>query len=70
MHPLIQRLATWFGRKERPRNLLHGELGEREARRHLRRLGLKFLTANFRSERGGINLVFRECDCLPFGENA
>ncbi len=68
MHPLIQRLAAWFGRKERPKHLLHGELGEREARRHLRRLGLKFLTANFRTDRGEIDLVFREDDCLVFVE--
>lgn len=45
-----------------------GRLGERAARRHLRRHGLKFLTANFRSPRGEIDLVFRDGDCLVFVE--
>jgi putative endonuclease len=31
-------------------------------------LGLKFLTANFRSPRGEIDLVFRDADCLVFVE--
>jgi putative endonuclease len=43
-------------------------LGERAAKRHLRRQGLKFLTANFRSARGEIDLVFRDQDCLVFVE--
>jgi len=43
-------------------------LGERAARKHLRRLGLKFLLANFRSSRGEIDLVFRDRDCLVFVE--
>jgi putative endonuclease len=51
-----------------PRHLRHGRLGEREARKYLRRLGLKFLAANFRSPRGEIDLVFREADCLVFIE--
>src|SRR6476646_7094088 len=51
-----------------PRHLVHGRLGERAARKHLRRLGLKFLAANFRSPRGEIDLVFREADCLVFVE--
>jgi putative endonuclease len=29
---------------------------------------LKFLTANFRSDRGEIDLIFREADCLVFVE--
>ena len=37
-------------------------------RNHLRRRGLEFLTANFRSKRGEIDLVFREGDCLVFVE--
>ncbi len=32
------------------------------------KLGLKFLAANFRSERGEIDLVFRDNDCLVFVE--
>ena len=38
------------------------------ARRHLRRAGLKFLAANFRSKRGEIDLVFRDGACLVFVE--
>ena len=49
-------------------HLRRGQLGERAAKRHLRRLGLKFLTANFRSDRGEVDLVFRDGDCLVFVE--
>jgi len=48
--------------------LSYGELGEQAAKRRLKRLGLKFLTANFRTERGEIDLVFRDADCLVFVE--
>src|SRR5947209_12485784 len=61
-------LKTWWTGKELPVHLLHGELGERAAKKHLRRAGLKFLTANFRSDRGEVDLVFREADCLVFVE--
>ena len=61
-------LRTWFHREERPLHLRHGELGERAAKRHLRRSGLKFLTANFRSPNGEMDLVFRDQDCLVFVE--
>ena len=60
-----------FGRlrvKPVPEAHRRGELGERAAKRHLQRLGLKFLAANFRSERGEIDLVFRDADCLVFVE--
>jgi putative endonuclease len=43
-------------------------LGEAAARRELERRGLKFLTANFRSEHGELDLVLREGDCLVFAE--
>ena len=43
-------------------------MGEKAARKHLKRQGLKFLTANFRSERGEIDLVCRDGDCLVFVE--
>jgi putative endonuclease len=62
------RIKSWFGREERPLHLRHGELGERAAMQHLRRNGMKFLTANFRSPRGEIDLIFREDDCLVFVE--
>lgn len=51
-----------------PTHLRRGALGERAARAHLQKLGLKFLTANFRSARGEIDLVFRDSDCLVFVE--
>ncbi len=54
--------------KPQPENLRRGDLGERAAKTHLRKQGLKFLTANFRSARGEIDLVFRDGDCLAFVE--
>jgi hypothetical protein len=30
----------------------------------LPKAGLKFLTATFRTRRGGLNLIFRDGDCL------
>ena len=64
----MQRLWMWPRRGEKPLHLRFGELGERAARKHLKRLGLKFLTANFRSARGEIDLVFRDGHCLVFVE--
>ncbi len=64
----FQRIQNWYRRPEQPLHLRHGQLGERTAKRHLKRQGLKFLTANFRTERGEIDLVFRDCDCLVFVE--
>src|SRR6266446_7650161 len=63
-----KRIRTWRKRQELPPHLRRGELGERAARTHLRRLGLKLLMANFRSRRGEIDLVFRDEDCLVFVE--
>jgi putative endonuclease len=63
-----ERVKSWWGGAEKPRHLRYGELGERAAKKHLRRLGLKFLTANFRSPRGEADLVFRDEDCLVFVE--
>src|SRR5882672_3243318 len=65
---LWERLRTWRRGDELPEHLRRGQLGEREARKHLRRLGLKFLTANFRSARGEVDLVLRDGDCLVFAE--
>ena len=68
---------NWWGRirsrfrtgsPEQPEHLRRGALGERAAKQHLQQLGLKFLTANFRSDRGEIDLVFRDGDCLVFVE--
>lgn len=54
--------------KPRPLHLAYGKFGEHAAKKHLQRQGLKYLTANFRSPRGEIDLVFRDRDCLVFVE--
>lgn len=51
-----------------PINLMRGRAGERAAKKFLQRQGLKFLTANFNSDHGEIDLVFRDGDCLVFVE--
>jgi putative endonuclease len=61
-------IKEWLNKKEIPLAHQHGTLGERAAKKHLKQLGHKFLTANFRSERGEIDLVFRDDDCLVFVE--
>ena len=64
---LLEKLKDRFI-ETRPEHLRRGELGERAAKKHLQKLSLKFLAANFRSERGEIDLVFRDSDCLVFVE--
>ncbi len=65
---LWTRLKALFAREPELEHLRRGRLGERAAKRHLQRLGLKFLTANFRSPRGEIDLIFRDGDGLVFVE--
>jgi len=65
---LALRLKSLWSRPEPPEHLRRGELGERAAKKFLKQLGLKFLAANFRSERGEIDLIFRDADCLVFVE--
>jgi len=65
---LRTRIRSWWRGAEKPLHLRHGELGERAAKKQLKRQGLKFLTANFRSSRGEIDLIFRDKDCLVFIE--
>ena len=65
---LAGKVKSLFVRKEKPEHLRRGELGERAAKKYLQKAGLKFLTANFRSERGEIDLIFRDGDCLAFVE--
>jgi putative endonuclease len=48
--------------------LQRGELGEQAAKKQLKRQGLKFLVANYRSPRGEVDLIFRDDDCLVFVE--
>jgi len=65
---LWETIRTHINGKPKPQHLRFGELGERAAKRQLKRIGFKFLTANFRSPRGEIDLVFRDDDCLVFVE--
>jgi putative endonuclease len=65
---LIEELKSRFAGKSSPEHLRRGRLGEQAAKNYLRRDGLKFLTANFRSARGEIDLIFRDEDCLVFVE--
>jgi putative endonuclease len=65
---LLEQLKARLAGEARPEHLRRGELGERAAKKFLQQAGLKFLSANFRSERGEIDLVFREDDCLVFVE--
>ncbi|RME96622.1 MAG: YraN family protein [Verrucomicrobia bacterium] len=58
----------WFGGGKGPEHLRRGRLGERAARRHLRRSGWRLLAANYRSPRGEIDLIGRDGDCLVFVE--
>src|SRR6266571_5448016 len=62
-----QSVVRWR-RAALPLHLQRGSLGEKAAKKHLRRLGLKFLLANYRSPRGEIDLIFRDRDCLVFVE--
>ena len=65
---LLEKLKAKFASKEKPEHLRRGELGERAAKKFLQKAGLRFLAANFRSERGEIDLIFRDGDCLAFVE--
>ena len=60
-------IAEW-GRRDEPEHLRRGRLGERAAKRQLKKVGLKFLYANFSSEHGEIDLIFREGKTLVFVE--
>ena len=68
---VLQKLKWWTARKELPLAARRGQLGEEAAKKHLQKLGLKFLTANFHATRGNraeIDLIFRDDDCLVFVE--
>ena len=64
----FQKIKTIFAGKVLPEHLRRGALGENAAKKYLQQRGLKFLCANFRSERGEIDLIFREKECLVFVE--
>jgi putative endonuclease len=67
---LVAKLKTYIAGKAEPEaeNLRRGKLGELAGKKFLQKQGLKFLTANFRTDRGEIDLIFREEDCLVFVE--
>ena len=65
---LRERLKSWRGKEPLALAQRHGALGERAAKKHLQKAGLKFLAANFRSRRGELDLIFRDADCLVFVE--
>jgi putative endonuclease len=65
---LVERIKTFFQKRVRPESHRRGALGEHAARKHLQNAGLKFLLANFRSDRGEIDLICRDQDCLVFVE--
>ena len=65
---VLEKLKWWKEREKGPVAHQHGRTGERAAKKHLQDHGLKFLTANFSSGRGEIDLVFRDDDCLVFVE--
>ena len=68
MMSLLENLKKHLIPEKRPLHLRHGVLGEQAAKSFLKKQGLKFLTANFRSPRGEMDLVFRDGDCLVFAE--
>jgi putative endonuclease len=59
------RILSWW---HRPAHLRYGARGEQAAKRYLKRAGLRFLTANYRSKHGEIDLIFRDADVLVFVE--
>jgi len=65
---LLEKIRVKLAGEKPPEHLRRGELGERAAEKYLKGQGLKFLTRNYRSPRGEIDLVFREADCLVFIE--
>jgi putative endonuclease len=64
----LKTFVSWLSGNAKPIHLWYGELGERAAKKYLKKRGLKFLISNFRSARGEIDLVMREKDCLVFVE--
>lgn len=65
---LLTKLKTRLAGAVMPEHLRRGTLGEKAAKKFLKQQGLKFLAANFRSDRGEIDLIFRDGDCLVFAE--
>ena len=68
LRALWERLKLLWPHDDEPIHLRHGRIGEQAAKKHLRGLGMKFLTANFRSKRGEVDLIFRDDKMLVFVE--
>jgi putative endonuclease len=64
---LWEKLRFWSA-APKPIHLVRGTIGEEAARRFLEEKGFKFLTANFASKRGEIDLIFRDGQTLVFVE--
>ena len=60
---MLAKLKACFAGRVEAEHLRRGKLGERAAKKYLQRQGMTFLTANFRSERGEIDLILRSEDC-------
>ena len=65
---ILEKIKTRFAGKPKPEHLRRGELGERAAETHLKAQGLKFLTRNFKTAHGEMDLIFRDGACLVFVE--
>jgi len=65
---LLDKIRARLAGPERPEHLRRGELGEAAAKKYLKKLGLKYLAANFKSKRGEIDLIFRDGEVLVFVE--
>jgi putative endonuclease len=64
----LEKLKSRFAGKVEPEHLRRGKLGELAARKYLKKQDMKFLAANFCSDRGEIDLIFRDGECLVFVE--
>lgn len=69
MKALIRQIRSFLHNpQEQPAHLRKGELGEEAAEHYLRQRGLKLLARNFTSDRGEIDRIFREGQCMVFVE--
>ncbi len=65
---MLEKIKARLRGPAKPEHLRRGALGEAAAKKHLKKLGMKFLVANFASKRGEIDLIFREGEVLVFVE--
>jgi len=64
----LSKLRQYFSHSPEPEHLRRGRQGELAAKKYLQQAGLKFLTANFRTPHGEIDLIFRDGAELVFVE--